>query len=268
MPHGQLPQAPLWPMAGLLRDLDPPKPWMKLLRLNDLNFWLGDGHFRNTLHYDPFDNFLCQAHAARRPHIMTRPLRLARCLELARVASAAPLWCLRACQVRGTKHVLLYPPEAKEELYYANRRDIQARYQPSRGEYGRFDTGIVSENTAAINGANPDLAAHPKFENAVAMQSYASLGPADCLYLPNGWHHHVFSEADTDSGYNLALNLWISREATLAGVPPRPDYKSERFPTIRQVGSALRSIEPEAESTAADGDETADNDGECNVSDG
>jgi len=223
-------QAPLWPMAGLLRDLDPPKPWMKLLRLNDLNFWLGDGHFRNTLHYDPFDNFLCQ--------------------------------------VRGSKHVLLYPPEAKEELYYANRRDIQARYQPSRGEYGRFDTGIVSENTAAINGANPDLAAHPKFENAVAMQSYASLGPADCLYLPNGWHHHVFSEADTDSGYNLALNLWISREATLAGVPPRPDYKSERFPTIRQVGSALRSIEPEAESTAADGDETADNDGECNVSDG
>ena len=52
-------QAPLWPMSGLLADLAP-LPWMGPLRLNDLNVWLGDGHFRNTLHNDPYDNFLCQ----------------------------------------------------------------------------------------------------------------------------------------------------------------------------------------------------------------
>ena len=56
-------QASLWPMTGLLADLAP-MPWMRPLRLNDLNFWLGDGHFRNTLHFDPYDNFLCQVDGA------------------------------------------------------------------------------------------------------------------------------------------------------------------------------------------------------------
>ena len=201
-------QAPLWPMAGLLRDLAPGHEWMDVLRLSDLNFWLGDGHFRNTLHWDPYDNFLCQ--------------------------------------VRGRKHLLLYPPEAKESLYYAKRRDIQAHYSPTRGEYGRKDTGIVSENTASVNGANPDIATYPKFTEAIKVQSYASLEPSDCLYIPNGWHHHVFSEADASGGYNLALNLWVSRDATLGGMPPRPDYRVERFPTLRQVGAALHELEPHA----------------------
>ena len=78
------------------------------------------------------------------------------------------------------------------------------------------------------------------------MQSYASLEPSDCLYIPNGWHHHVFSEADASGGYNLALNLWVSRDATLGGMPPRPDYRVERFPTLRQVGAALHELEPHA----------------------
>ena len=216
-------QAPLWPMAGLLADLDPPKPWMDVLRLIDLNFWLGDGHFRNTLHFDPHDNFLCQ--------------------------------------VRGSKHVLLYPPDAKPNLYYGNRRDIQAHYRPLRGEYGRHDTGIVSENTAEINGANPDLTTYPKFVHAREVQSYAALSPSDCLYLPNGWHHHVFSEADTDAGYNLAINLWIDRDSTLSGIPPRPDYKKEKYPTIRQVGRAMREVEPQQAAPDA-------SQGECTVSDG
>ena len=41
---------------------------------------------------------------------------------------------------------------------------------------------------------------------------------------------------DTDAGYNLAINLWIDRDSTLSGIPPRPDYKKEKYPTIRQVG--------------------------------
>ena len=94
----------------------------------------------------------------------------------------------------------------------------------------------------------PDVTPHPHppslYDDTWQVQSYAYLAPSDCFYLPNGWHHHVFSEADPDGGYNLALNLWISREATLGGVPPRPDYKKERFPTIKQVGRALQEIEP------------------------
>ena len=204
---------------------------MDVLRINDLNFWLGDGHFRNTMHYDPYDNFLCQ--------------------------------------VRGAKHLLLYPPEAKRHLYYGPRRDIQASYAPARGEYGRRDTGIVSENTAEIDGSAPDLQRFPLFAEARHSERYAALGPADCLYLPSGWHHHVFSEADAGGGYNLALNLWISREATLSGVPPRPDYRQERFPTIRQVGRAMQQLADELGDGAAPTSSSADDSaagGSCTAS--
>ena len=68
---------------------------------------------------------------------------------------------------------------------------MQAHFRPGRGEYGRHDTGIVSTNTAEVNGANPDLKLFPRFRNAQRVQSYAELQPSDCLYLPNGWHHHV-----------------------------------------------------------------------------
>jgi hypothetical protein len=146
------------------------------------------------------------------------------------------------CQVSGRKHVLLYPPEATPDLYYGPRRDIQAQFSPVRGEYGRFDTGIVSTNTAEVNGASPDLQAYPRFRDALKLQSYALLEPSDCLFLPMNWHHHVFSEADPEAGYNLALNLWVSREAMLAGVPPRTSAPgAERFPTLKMLTAELEA---------------------------
>lgn len=196
-------QARLWSMSGLLEDLAP-LPWMSLLRVKDLNVWIGDGHFRNTLHFDPQDNFLCQ--------------------------------------VRGTKHVLTYPPSAKADLYFGPRRDIQANYLPTRGEHGRRDTGIVSENTAQVNGAAPDLDAFPRFARARAVERYAELRPTDCLYLPDGWPHHVFSEADADAGFNLAINVWVSREAILEESPPNPDVAREPFPTLEQLMHALANV--------------------------
>ena len=81
-------QASLWPMPLLLADMAPAE-WMRQLRVRDLNVWIGDGLFRNTLHNDPYDNFLCQ--------------------------------------LAGRKHLLLSPPEQAKNLYYARRRDIQAR---------------------------------------------------------------------------------------------------------------------------------------------
>lgn len=52
----------------------------------------------------------------------------------------------------------------------------------------------------------------------------------------------VFSEADLAGGYNLALNLWISREATLSQAPPQP-ARIERFPTLAQVTEAISAGE-------------------------
>ena len=166
-------QAGLWPLPSLVREMAP-LPWMERLHVHDLNVWLGDGHFRNTLHFDPYDNFLCQ--------------------------------------LRGAKHLQLWPPEASPYLYYNQRKDIQAQYEPGRGEYQRRDTGIISDNTAGVNGASPDLAAFPRFAQARPLQSSCHVQPGDCLYLPRGFHHHVFSEADADEGFNAAINIWVHRD--------------------------------------------------------
>jgi len=221
-------QAPLWPMSGLLADLAP-LPWMAPLRLNDLNVWLGDGHFRNTLHNDPYDNFLCQ--------------------------------------VRGHKHLLLYPPESTPDLYYNRRRDVQASYLPGRGEYNRRDTGIISDNTAEINGAAPDLEAFPLFARALKAQSYAHLKPSDCLYLPRGWHHHVFSEADPVGGYNLALNIWVSREVTLDRT--HADSASmARFPTLQLLLDALHEADAAPAPAVSGAGQASVSEGACTVGDG
>ena len=151
----------------------------------------------------------------------------------------------------GSKHVLLYPPDAKPNLYYESREDFQAYYRPSRGEFGRFRDG-VSANTAGVNVANPDLKSYPLFNDARKVQTYAELNPSDCLYLPRMWHHHVFSVADGTTGYNLAINMWIDRETTLttAGEQPSPQWKQgERFPTLGQIGRALRDAEGECKAS-------------------
>ena len=36
--------------------------------------------------------------------------------------------------MRGAKHVLLFPLDSRDDLYFARRRDIQADYEPDRGE--------------------------------------------------------------------------------------------------------------------------------------
>jgi len=207
-------QAPLWPMPALLSSLSP-LDWMEAFRIFDLNVWIGDGHFHNTLHNDPYDNFLCG--------------------------------------IRGRKHLLLFPPEQTPNLYYAQRRDIQAFFAVSRGEYGRKDTGIISSNTAGVDMASLDLETFPLFARALESQTYCELGPGDILYLPRGHHHHVFSEPDPDEGSNLALNVWIHREQSLAEPPAVEDPINYRAPTLEQIHRSLSGSEAaaSAESCAA-----------------
>ena len=199
-------QAPLWSLPRLLADLRP-NPWMERLRLKSLNVWLGDGHFRNTLHFDPHDNFLCQT--------------------------------------KGSKLVLLWEPSQADNLYYADRLDVQAKFSARRGEYDRRETDIVSSNTASVNMAAPDLAAFPKLADALKVVRAVTVAAGDCLYLPRRWHHHVFTEADPDEGFNAAVNIWIDREKTLqehhevtAGPPRVP--AAARLADVRRVGGGRR----------------------------
>jgi len=205
-------QAPLWSMPSLLATLTP-LPWMERLKVIDLTMWMGDGHFHNTLHNDPHDNFLCQLH--------------------------------------GTKHVLMYPPRAKDYLYYAPRQNTFADYMPSRGELNRKRTQIYSDNTAQINIAEPDLETFPRFAEALKLQRYAELTRGNCLYLPRKWHHVVFSEAEPQSGYNLAINIWFDREYSL-GIRTPPPGSPDRL-TLRELQNVLEPLRTAVWLPPADG---------------
>jgi hypothetical protein len=52
----------MWSMPKLLKDVSVPAEFMRPLRISNLNLWLGDGLFRNTVHYDAEDNVLCLIH--------------------------------------------------------------------------------------------------------------------------------------------------------------------------------------------------------------
>ena len=55
-------------------------------------------------------------------------------------------------------------------LHASTRRHAsapQAQYSPSRGEFNRRDTGILSDNTAGVNMASPDFTAHPRLKHAL-----------------------------------------------------------------------------------------------------
>ena len=86
-----------------------------------------------------------------------------------------------------------------------------------RGEVNRKDTGIVSDNTAGVNMASDRVLDDPQYAKAELQMISASLEASDCLYLPQGWHHHVFSQPDAEAGYNLALNVWVYREGEEPG---------------------------------------------------
>ena len=114
-----------------------------------------------------------------------------------------------------------------------------------------------------------DYAKFPLFAHARKDQRLATLHADDCLFLPNGWHHHVFSEADASAGYNLALNLWILRDLTLGG--GTPDQRA-RFPTLGELGAAIAPILAEEQRASGDADGMLDievkDEGDCMVDDG
>ena len=161
------------------------------------------GHFRNTLHNDPYDNFLCV--------------------------------------VRGEKHVLHWPPEMADAMYYAERADVQALFSLSRGEQRRGASGARPANTAGVNPSAPDLERFPRFAEAAKATSYCRIAPGDCFFLPSGVHHHVFSQADADEGYHLAVNVWIDRDATLAAGEQggAPGAESAEAPSLARVAAVM-----------------------------
>jgi len=140
------------------------------------NVWIGTKPTVSPLHYDDYDNLLCQ--------------------------------------IRGTKELILFPPEDIVNLYYEARPKGPLKY-----EYpGRFERDRASLDRRAVvfgssvNVDSPDLRRHPKYANANPIR--VVLRPGDMLYLPAYWHHEVQSIPDDGDevyrGLNVAVNFWFA----------------------------------------------------------
>ena len=92
-----------------------------------------------------------------------------------------------ACVVAGRRRFTLFPPEQLKNLYV-----------------GPLDFTLAGQPTSVVDIDAPDLAAYPRFTEALETARRAELGPGDALYIPAMWWHDVRSLED----FGTLINFW------------------------------------------------------------
>lgn len=92
-----------------------------------------------------------------------------------------------ACCVAGRRQFTLFPPDQLANLYP-----------------GPFELTPAGTPVSMVDLANPDLAAHPRFEQAWAKSSQATLEPGDAIYIPYCWWHGV----ESLDPVSILVNYW------------------------------------------------------------
>lgn len=135
------------------------------------NLWIGGTPTISPLHYDDYENFLCQ--------------------------------------IKGQKELVLFPPSDMENLYYIGRPKGTMRYEYP-GMFTR-DVDSIDRRSyvfgSSVNIDNYDAKKYPSYMKAHPIR--AVLSPGDVLYLPAFWHHEVQSIPDETEGVNIAVNFWF-----------------------------------------------------------
>ena len=103
-----------------------------------------------------------------------------------------------ACVVAGERRFTLLPPEQLGNLYV-----------------GPLDKTPSGQPISLVDFAQPDLARHPQFAEAIRHAKTASLQPGDALFIPSMWWHHVESLAP----FNLLVNYWWLSSPACFGSP-------------------------------------------------
>ena len=137
------------------------------------NLWIGGTPTTSPLHYDDYENLLCQ--------------------------------------VRGHKELVLFPPQQLPYLYYTGRPKGNLHYEYP-GIFRRDPSSIDKQGNvvfgSGVNVDDPDKKRHPLYFKHTTPYRVL-LNPGACLYLPAYWHHEVQSLPDND-GLNVAVNFWFS----------------------------------------------------------
>ncbi|CAD5126177.1 DgyrCDS14347 [Dimorphilus gyrociliatus] len=156
-------------MPDMLNYIEEPEFIKEYLDKEHTNSWLSDGHTIGRLHFDPYDNLLCQ--------------------------------------VSGTKQVILFEPWDNENLYESHiiqgslsfDRKVKKFRRKSRDD----STSMVM---SPVDVKKPDFTKFPNFAKTRPLNCTISRG--DVLYMPSFWWHEVNSMPNITEKRNLAVNFW------------------------------------------------------------
>lgn len=124
-----------------------------------------------------------------------------------------------ACCVAGRRRFTLFPPDQFANLYL-----------------GPIDNTPAGRAVSMVDFRAPDLAAHPRFAEALAHAQVAELEPGDALFIPSMWWHHVEGLAP----FNILLNYWWRDTPRFLGQPQ--DALNHAILSIRDLPAADRAI--------------------------
>ncbi|WP_374397661.1 cupin-like domain-containing protein [Sphingopyxis sp.] len=103
-----------------------------------------------------------------------------------------------ACCAAGRRRFTLFPPDQFRNLYL-----------------GPIDHTPAGRVVSMVDFDAPDLAAHPRFVEAMAHALTVELEPGDAIFIPSMWWHHVEGLAD----FNILVNYWWRRTPAWLGQP-------------------------------------------------
>ncbi|KAK2153919.1 hypothetical protein LSH36_281g03066 [Paralvinella palmiformis] len=156
-------------MPELLSDIEEFAFVKDKLTLRHLNMWLSDGNTVGRLHFDPFDNFLCQ--------------------------------------LRGKKQLLLFEPFNNSRLYEGHIPQATLHYNHSDQSFRRKTLeDSTSMVMSPIDLFKPDLKRFPNFKSARPLT--CTIDEGDALFMPAFWWHEVYSYPNVVEKRNLAVNFW------------------------------------------------------------
>lgn len=140
-----------------------------LLKRNHLNIWLSDGRTLGKLHFDQYDNLLCQ--------------------------------------ISGKKQVMLFDPHNNHQMYEGHIPEANLSYNQTSNTFHRHhlleSTSMVM---SPVDILKPDYSRFPLFGDTYPLN--CTLEEGDVLYLPSFWWHEVQSFPNVTAGRNLAINFW------------------------------------------------------------
>lgn len=103
-----------------------------------------------------------------------------------------------ACVAVGRRRFTLFPPDQFRNLYL-----------------GPLDNTPAGRAVSMVDFAAPDLAAHPRFAEALRRGQTAELEPGDAIFIPSMWYHHV----EGLMPFNVLINYWWRDTPAWLGQP-------------------------------------------------